>query len=238
MDSPWQPAPQQPPEAIRLAALRGYALLDTPPEATFDRVTDLAARHFKVPISTVSLVDEDRIWFKARHGLDARQVPRDPGFCATCILSDQTYVVRDAAADPRSHLNPLVTGDPRFRFYAAAPLTNHEGLRIGTLNIVDFEPRDFDADGASVLQNLAGVIMDQMELRRTAQQAISSLGEWVKQGAPPGELKELLTVCAWTQKIRIEGEWFTFEEFLVKKLGLTLTHGIHPDAIQQFLKET
>lgn len=221
-------------EADRLAALRGYEILDSPPERTFDRVTDLAAHHFQVPVSTVSLVDDRRIWFKARHGLDVQEVPREPGLCSTCILSNATYVVNDAAEDARAKANALVQGEPGIRFYAAAPLITHEGHRLGTLNIVDFRPRQLDAEGEATLQNMAGVIMDQMELRRTAMQSLQSLSHVLKDGATGTPMKELLTVCAWSQKIRIEDEWLTFEEFLVRKLGLSLTHGISPEAAKAF----
>ena len=223
-------------ELARLASLRSYEILDTPPETTFDRVTELAAQHFRVPVSTVSLVDDRRIWFKAHHGLEVREIPREPGLCSSCILSDEVYVVRSAAEDARAKANALVMGDPAIRFYAAAPLVTHEGHRLGTLNIVDFVPRDLYEDGKAALKNLAGVIMDQMELRRTAKQTIQSLSQMLKDGAAGMPTQDLLTVCAWTQKIRIEDEWMTFEEFLVKKLGLTLTHGIHPDAAKDFLK--
>jgi GAF domain-containing protein len=225
------------PEAMehdRLAALRSYEVLDSPPELTFDRVTALAAQHFQVPVSTVSLVDDRRIWFKARHGLDVVEVPREPGLCSSCILSDAAYVVTDAAEDARSKANALVRGEPGIRFYAAAPLVNHEGHRLGTLNIVDFRPRELDGEGEAVLKTMAGVIMDQMELRRTARQSIQSLSQMLRDGASGAQMKELLTVCAWSQRIRIEDEWLTFEEFLVKKLGLSLTHGISPEAAQAF----
>ncbi len=221
-------------ESERLAALHRYEILDTPPEITFDRVTDLAARHFRVPVSTVSLVDDRRIWFKAHHGLEVSEVPREPGLCSSCILSDEVYLVRSAAEDARAKANALVKGDPGIRFYAAAPLITHEGYRLGTLNIVDFVPRDLDEEGQATLQNLAGVIMDQMELRRSAKQTLHSLSQVLKGEATGVKGEDLLTICAWSQKIRIEDTWMTYEEFLVKKLGLTLTHGISPEAAKAF----
>ena len=223
-------------EAQRVQALHRYDLLDTAPEGTFDRVTDLAAQHFQVPVSTISLVDDTRIWFKSHHGLHVNEVPREPGLCATCIQADGTYVVQDAAEDARSRTNALVQGEPGIRFYAAAPLVNHEGHRLGTLNIVDFRPRTLDAQGELMLLNLAGVIMDQIELRRTSKQAIASLSQMIQERPSPQQVQELLTVCAWSQKIRIDDEWLSFEEFLVKKMGLTLTHGISPEAAKAFLK--
>ncbi len=130
-------------EPVRLAALKSYDILDTPPDGTFDRVTALAARIFNTPIALVSLVDEDRIWFKSRYGLDADEIPKDPGLCASAIFSPDTYVIRDALSDPRALANPLVAGEFGLRFYAAAPLVTRDGYRLGTLNVIDFEPRDF-----------------------------------------------------------------------------------------------
>ncbi len=97
-------------ESNRLAALRGYKILDTPADGAFDHVTALAARFFKVPISLITLVDEDRIWFKSKYGLNVNQIPREPGLCASVIFSDEAYVVRDAIEDPRTLTNPLVRG--------------------------------------------------------------------------------------------------------------------------------
>jgi len=109
-------------EAERLAAVRRYDVLDTPPDGAFDRVTRLAACHFKVPISIVSIVDHDRIWFKSHHGVEASEIPRSPGLCASAILDNKPWVVTDAKVDPRTLVNPLVAGDFGLRFYAGVPL--------------------------------------------------------------------------------------------------------------------
>jgi len=162
-------------ESARLAALRSYDILDTPPDGTFDRVTALAARIFNTPIALVSPVDEDRIWFKSRHGLDTDEIPRDPGLCASAIFSPDTYVIRDALSDPRALANPLVAGEFGLRFYAAAPLVTHDGHRLGTLNVIDFEPRDFTEEDERTLAELTGAVMDQMELRISSRKAVQSL---------------------------------------------------------------
>jgi GAF domain-containing protein len=128
-------------EDARLAAVRRYAVLDTPPDGAFDRITALAARHFSVPISIVSIVDRDRIWFKSHHGVDAQEIGRDPGLCASAILQDGPWVVENAAVDPRTLANPLVAGELGLRFYAGAPLTTHDGFNLGTLCVIDQEPR-------------------------------------------------------------------------------------------------
>jgi hypothetical protein len=224
-------------EAERLQMLRSYEILDTPPDGAFDRVTALAARFFNVPIALVSLVDEDRIWFKSRYGLEANQIPRSPGLCASVILSDKAYVVQNAIADPRTLANPLVAGAMGLRFYAAAPLVTHDGYRLGTVNIIDFTPREIDADGEAALHNFAGLVMDQMEIRLSARKMLASLSKVFKERAQFPTLDHLITVCAWTKKVRIEGEWLSFDDFLVQKLGLSITHGIHPEAAQNLLMD-
>ncbi len=129
-------------ESARLEALRRYEILDTPPDGAFDHITALAADLFGVPIAIVSLVDHDRIWFKSRHGLEDSQTARDPGLCASAILSPEVYHVRDAVHDARSLANPLVAGALGLRFYAAAPLRTRDGFLLGTICVTDREPRD------------------------------------------------------------------------------------------------
>ena len=221
-------------EIERLAALHSYEILDTPPDGAFDRITALAARHFHVPVALVSLVDEDRIWFKSRHGLDADQIPRSPGLCASVIFSDKAYVVRNALKDPRTLANPLVAGAMGLRFYAAVPLVTHDGHRLGTMNIIDFVPRELDAAGLSDLYEFAGLVMDQMDLRLSARKIIAALSRAVRGAERSAELERLVTVCAWSKKIRVDGKWVTFEEFLVDNLGVRITHGIDPEAARKF----
>jgi hypothetical protein len=219
-------------EAERLAALHSYEILDTPPDGAFDRITALAARHFHVPVALVSLVDEDRIWFKSRHGLEAKQVPRSPGLCASVIFSDDAYVVLNAMEDTRTLANPLVAGEMGVRFYAAVPLVTHDGYRLGTMNIIDFKPRELDAEGQSDLRQFAGLVMDQMELRLSARKSIGALSQIFQGAEGSNDFEKLVTVCAWTRKIKLDGRWVTFEEFLVDSLGATITHGIAPEAAQ------
>jgi len=155
-------------EAERLVALRRYQILDTPPDGAFDHIAGMAANFFHVPIAIVSLVDEDRIWFKSHHGIEANQVGRDPGLCASAILSPEIYHLRDALHDVRAMANPLVAGSLGLRFYAAAPLRTHDGFNLGTLCIIDRTPRDLASDESEMLTKMAGLVMDQMELRLAA----------------------------------------------------------------------
>src|SRR3978361_2362919 len=131
-------------ESQRLAVVKRYDILDTPPAGAFDRITALAARRFNVPISIISIVDHDRIWFKSHHGVDVTQIGRDPGLCASAILSDDPHILTDPRIDPRSLANPLVAGDFGLRFYAGAPLRTSDGYNLGTLCVLDKRPRHFD----------------------------------------------------------------------------------------------
>lgn len=159
-------------EPQRMAAVRRYDILDTPPDGAFDRITAMAARRFDVPISIVSIVDEDRIWFKSHHGLPISQIGRDAGLCASAILDDAAHVVTDASLDPRALANPLVAGDFGLRFYAGVPLRTSDGYNLGTLCVIDFEARPVDQSQLDDLTDLATIVMDQLELRLSAQRAI------------------------------------------------------------------
>ncbi|HYF52735.1 MAG TPA: diguanylate cyclase, partial [Salinarimonas sp.] len=158
-------------EAERLGLLRDLGILDTPPEAQFDAVCRTASRLFGVPIAVVSLIDDDRQWFKARCGLDAAETPREVAFCNHTILQDDVLVVEDATRDERFAGNPLVAGAPGIRFYAGAPLTLRPGLAVGTLCIVDMVPRDFPAEHRAALSDLAATVVAHLRLQEARVQA-------------------------------------------------------------------
>lgn len=151
MQAPAKPAD----EATRIDTLRALKILDTSPEERFDRLTRLAKRLFGVPIALVSLVDEDRQWFKSSQGLDASETPRDISFCGHAILGEDVFLVPDAALDERFHDNPLVIDDPNIRFYAGCPLSVPNGSKLGTLCLIDREPRKFSEDDMALLRDLA-----------------------------------------------------------------------------------
>jgi formate hydrogenlyase transcriptional activator len=157
-----------PNESGRLNALQRYQILDTPPDGAFDHLTAVAANLFRVPIAIVSLVDHDRIWFKSHHGLDACEMGREPGLCASAIFSSDVYHVRDAITDVRTLSNPLAAGKFGLRFYAAAPLRTHDGFNLGTFCIMDRKPRELASFEMEMLTKLAALVMDQMELRLAA----------------------------------------------------------------------
>ena len=152
-------APEKPDnEAARIASLCSVGVLDTPAEERFDRIIRIASAHFQVPIALVSLVDTDRQWFKSRQGLDAAETPRDISFCGHSILDESIFYVPNALDDPRFSDNPLVTGPPDIRFYAGAPLHTPDGMRIGTLCIIDRQSRVFTNNELSVLRDLADIV--------------------------------------------------------------------------------
>lgn len=142
-------------ESTRLDTLRSLNILDTHPEDRFDRLTRIAKRLFGVPIALVSLVDEERQWFKSAQGLDMEEIPRDQSFCGHTILDDKIFIVPDALMDERFDDNPLVLNDPKVRFYAGCPLTVPNGSQLGTLCLIDMEPRDIGTEDRALLQDLA-----------------------------------------------------------------------------------
>ena len=153
-----------PKEERRIVALRKYEILDTPADGSFDDLTALAASVFNVPIAIVSLVDKDRIWFKSHHGLEIEQIDRNPGLCASAILSDDVYLIEDAKNDPRCLTNPLVAEEFGLQFYAAAPLQTPDG-NIGTFCILDKKPRYINTEQQEMLRQMARIVMKEIELR-------------------------------------------------------------------------
>ena len=163
-----QPAPLPAGESQRLAALRQYRLLDTLPEAVYDDLAFIASQICQTPIALVSLIDDQRQWFKARIGLEATETPRDIAFCAHAILDPQAVMqVPDTRLDERFANNPLVTSAPGIRFYAGVPLVTPDGHAIGTLCAIDQQPRQLSDGQLRALQALSREVMVQLELRRT-----------------------------------------------------------------------
>jgi diguanylate cyclase (GGDEF)-like protein len=157
-------------EEQRLRALQRFAVLDTPSDPHFERIVQLASEVLGMPIALVSLVDRDRQWFLARHGLDVQETPRHMAFCAHAIASDALLEVPDALQDERFSTNPLVVEDPKVRFYAGVPLQSEEGHNLGTLCVIDRKPRRLDPHQRTMLQMLADLVMRELQLRQRSMQ--------------------------------------------------------------------
>lgn len=153
-------------EQERLCLLDSLNILDTPPESRFDDITKEAKEYYQVPIALVSIVDADRQWFKSSQGLDASETHRDISFCGHAIHHDEILYIPDALEDIRFATNPLVTGEPKIRFYAGAPLIIRDDLRIGTLCIIDRKPRYFDDEEFDKLRELANRVQVELNAGR------------------------------------------------------------------------
>lgn len=153
-------------EAARIAALQKYAILDTEPEQAFDDLVLLASFICSTPIAMISLVDEDRQWFKSKMGISIPETPREVAFCATAIRQSDVFIVPDTLDDERFRHNPLVTSDPKIRFYAGAPIINEDGYALGTICVIDRTPRELDSGQQAALRALSRLVLAQMEFRR------------------------------------------------------------------------
>ncbi|MGP9766552.1 diguanylate cyclase domain-containing protein [Halomonas sp. AOP13-D3-9] len=176
--------PIAPDEEVRLAALHQIELLDTPDEPAFDRVTRLVTQLLNVSISTFTLMDANRQWFKSRVGVEFRETPRDLAFCAYTVATSEPLIVEDACQDPRFADNPLVTGSSSIRFYVGIPLRSLQGLALGSLCALDTKPRTISEDELAALQDLAAIITDEIHLRerlvmekKHAQASLQALNE-------------------------------------------------------------
>jgi len=208
-------------ERRRLSALRLYRILDTATEKAFDDFTRLAASICETPISLVSLLDENRKWFKSNHGLTVHETPR-----AHAISQSDIMVVEDATKDERFFNNPLVVGEPEIRFYAGAPLEVENGCRLGTLCVIDRKPRVLSEAQLSALAVLRDAVVTQLKLRRAADDLDA--------------IANLLPMCAWCRKVRTGEEaadlssWRPLHEYVADLNAVS--HGVCPEC-QENLSE-
>lgn len=174
-------------ESDRLRKLRSYKILDTKPEERFDELTQLAAIICGVPISLITLIDTDRQWFKSRVGLELSETPRAQAFCTHAIMQPEMFIVPDAAKDERFAKNALVTGDPHIRFYAGAPLATADGHLLGTMCVIDRQPRDLSDDQKRALQILGRQVVANMELRSNLRELREALAARDAAEGPTGD---------------------------------------------------
>lgn len=207
-------------EAARLEALKQYRILDTPSEQAYDDITALAAFICDAPIALVSLVDSDRQWFKSRVGLDVDETSRDVSFCAHAILSERITIVKDSREDERFSDNPLVTCAPNIQFYAGVPLQTPEGHPIGTLCVIDHQPRELSEAQIKILETLARQVVMQLELRRISAQLADALDKITL-------MEGLIPICSYCKGIRNDkGFWSTVEKFIQCYSSVEFSHGV------------
>ena len=154
-------------EDQRLMALARTGLVDTAPEKSFDRLTRLASQVLAMPVSLMTLITPDRQWFKSRHGIELAETPRNWAFCNQTILQRGVFAVEDLSLDKRFADNPAVAGDLHFRFYAGAPVVDPDGFALGSVCVMDYEPRRLNRDQTETLGALAALASDQIRLRAT-----------------------------------------------------------------------
>ena len=174
-------------ETDRLRALRSNKNLYTKPDERFDELTQLAAIICGVPISLITLVDADRQWFKSKVGLDIQETPRAQAFCTHAIMQPEMFVVPDAAEDARFSKNPLVTGDPHIRFYAGAPLATQDGHLLGTMCVLDRQPRMLPPEQKTALEILGRQVVANMELRSNLRELKDALAARDAAEGPSGD---------------------------------------------------
>ncbi len=220
-------APLPPNETKRLDALIRYQILDTPAEQAYDDFAFLASTICQTPIALMSFVDGDRQWFKARLGIDATETPREQAFCAHTILGGDVLVVEDATRDERFAGNALVTGDPRIRFYAGAPLIDQRGNALGSICVIDSRPRTITAEQNQALMALARQVMSLLESRRTSAELASALTDLKT-------LHGLLPICSHCKGVRDDdGYWQEIDTYLKVHTEADLTHSICPACLKQ-----
>lgn len=224
---------QKPPcpldETARLIGLHSLRILDTPSEERFDRITRLAKRYFDVAICLVSLVDSDRQWFKSKQGLEACETSREISFCGHAILDESIFVVNDASQDERFSDNPLVTDAPFIRFYAGIPVHSPTGHRVGTLCLIDPQPRDFSADDEAALHDFAAMVDG--ELAVASQVTVDELTQVANRRGFDLVAGHMLSLC---RRTGTDAELAFFDLDGFKEVNDTHGHSAGDDLLKHF----
>ena len=218
-------------ETQRLMSLHSLRILDTRSEERFDRITRMAQRMFGVEICLVSLVDANRQWFKSIQGLDACETSREISFCGHAILGTDVFVINDAAGDPRFADNPLVTDEPRIRFYAGCPIRGPHNHMIGTLCIIDRQPRDMPEHDRETLRDLAAMVEDELAL--TAQVTVDELTNVANRRGFNTVAGHMLSLC---RRTNTDAEMVFFDLDGFKEINDTHGHASGDDLLQLFAK--
>ena len=225
-------------EEKRLKALAEYRILGTEPESCYDDITKIAARTCNVPISLMTLVDKDRQWFKSKVGFQTNETRRDWSFCTHAIKEDNPLIVEDACLDKRFVDNPLVTGDPKIRFYAGFPLKNNEGNKLGTLCVIDRKAGSLNKVQFSIMELLAKQIVSFLELRKRSLNLLDALSHLHNQ-------EGILSVCSYCREVRNkDGDWQHIEKYLSNVSDIKFSHGVcdscmerhFPDVVEAWSK--
>ena len=216
-------------ETARLMSLHSLRILDTPSEERFDRITRMAQRLFGVETCLISLVDSSRQWFKSKQGLDACETSREISFCGHAILNDAVFIVGDASIDPRFADNPLVLDAPFIRFYAGCPIRGPGGHRIGTLCLIDTNPRGLSLDDQAALRDLAAMVED--ELAVAAQITIDDLTQVANRRGFKMVASHMLSLC---RRTGADAELIFFDLDRFKEVNDTHGHASGDMILQHF----
>lgn len=221
------PAAKTANEQQRLEALRRYEILDSGNEKIFDDLTFLASHICQTPIALITLVDEDRQWFKSNIGIPLTETPREISFCGHAIHQPELFVVPDARTDERFADNPLVTGDPNIRFYAGAPMMTFDGYALGTVCVIDNKPRSITSDQRNALAALSRQASVLIEMRRTMKELHDAVNAIKLLGG-------IVPICASCKRIRDDHqEWVVLERYIQDRSDAQFSHGMCPDCTQK-----